>query len=51
VIIGNSSQNVGIGGLANPQYKLDVSGGGRFTSDVYVNNDQLSSILQNQIFS
>ena len=51
VVIGNSSQNIGIGGLVNPSYKLDVSGGGRFTSSVYVNADELSSVLQNQIFS
>ena len=36
VVIGNSSQNVGIGGLVNPAYKLDVSGDGRFTSNLLV---------------
>ena len=36
VVIGNSSQNIGIGGLVNPSYKLDVSGSGRFTSNLLV---------------
>ena len=36
VVIGNSSQKVGIGGLVNPAYKLDVSGDGRFTSNLLV---------------
>ena len=36
VVIGDSSQNVGIGGLVNPAYKLDVSGDGRFTSNLLV---------------
>jgi hypothetical protein len=53
LITGNSIFNANVGiGVTSPSQKLDVSGNGKFSGDLFVNNThKVASLSQNQTFT